>query len=164
MANPESIEDILLAGISKEIESNVFYNLLSQYVENPQIRALCGDFASEELEHKAKLELELMKLGHVVTRNLTQNKSLPKPLDFMVDMTKIMQMDYRDLLLLAIRKEKASFKFYIELIPAVAEQSLRNVLMELAEEEARHKISFELEYDMLTANKNPPPEQQTTTD
>jgi rubrerythrin len=155
MANFESIEDILLVGISKEIESNVFYNLLSQHVENPQIRALCGDFASEELEHKAKLELELMKLGGVI-RNSTQNKSLPKPLDFMVDMTRIMQMDYKDLLILAMRKEKASFKFYIELIPAVAKQSLKDTLMELAEEEARHKISFEIEYNMFVNDKKQP--------
>jgi rubrerythrin len=156
MANFESIEDILLVGISKEIESNVFYNLLSQYVENPQIRALCGDFASEELEHKAKLELELMKLGGVVARNSVQNKSLPKPLDFMIDMSRIMQMDYKGLLILAMQREKASFKFYIELIPTVTKQSLRDVLMELAEEEARHKISFEIEYNMFVNDKKQP--------
>jgi rubrerythrin len=71
----------------------------------------------------------------------------------MVDMSKILQMDYKELLLAAMKKEKASFKLYIELIPTVTNQSLRDVLMELAEEEARHKISFEIEYNLFINDK-----------
>jgi rubrerythrin len=153
MANPESVVEILQNAVGKEIESNVFYNLLSQYVQNPQMRDLCGEFAAEELEHKAKLELELMKLGKVLTSNSSYNKAFVRPLDYMVDMSKIMQMDYKDLLILAMKKEKASFKLYIELIPTVTNQSLRDVLMELAEEEARHKLSFEIEYNLFVNDK-----------
>jgi rubrerythrin len=153
MTNPESVEEILQNAIGKEIESNVFYNLLSQYVQNPQIRDLCGEFAAEELEHKAKLELELMKLGKTLTPYSANNKAFVRPLDYMVDMSKIMQMDYKDLLILAMKKEKASFKLYIELIPTVTNQSLKDVLMELAEEEARHKISFEIEYNLFVNEK-----------
>jgi rubrerythrin len=152
MANPESIEEILQLAVGKEIEANVFYNLLSQYIQNPQIRELCGEFAAEELEHKAKLELELMKLGKT-TPYASYNKAFVRPLDYMVDMSKIMQMDYKDLLILAMKKEKASFKMYIELIPTVSSQSLKDVLMELAEEEARHKISFEIEYNLFVNDK-----------
>ena len=152
----DGVEDVLRLAISREIEANVFYNLLSQYTENPQIRALCVEFAADELEHKAKLELELMKLGSVVKPyTKKQNLSLT-PLDYMVDMTKIMQMNYEDLLLLAISKEKASFRLYIDLLSLTTQQSLREVLVELAEEEAKHKMSFEIEYDMLMAAKNPP--------
>ncbi|MDD5011484.1 MAG: ferritin family protein [Phycisphaerae bacterium] len=153
MANLEKVEDVLRLAISREIEANVFYNLLSQYTDNPQIRSLCIEFASEELEHKAKLEMELMKLGHTVKSYPTQNQT-PKPLDYMVDMSKIMQMDYEALLLLAMQKEKISFRLYIDLLSAITEPSLKEVLIELAEEEARHKIRFELEYDLLMAGKN----------
>jgi rubrerythrin len=93
-----------------------------------------------------------MKIGKSLTP-YTPNKSSMKPLDYMVDMSKITQMDYKDLLLLAMKREKASFRLYIELIPAVANQSLREVLMELAEEEARHKISFEIEYNLFVNDK-----------
>jgi rubrerythrin len=64
-----------------------------------------------------------------------------------------MQMDYEDLLILSMHKEKISFRLYIELLSTVTEPSLRETLMELAEEEARHKIRFELEYDLLMAGK-----------
>jgi rubrerythrin len=153
MTSPESVVEILQSAIGKEIEANVFYNLLSQYVQNPQIRDLCGEFAAEELEHKAKLELELMKLGKTLTPYPAYNKAFVRPLDYMVDMSKIMQMDYKELLILAMKKEKAAFKLYIELIPTVSNQSLRDVLMELAEEEARHKISFEIEYNLFINDK-----------
>jgi rubrerythrin len=72
----------------------------------------------------------------------------------MVDMSKIMQMDYEGLLLLAMQKEKISFRLYIDLLSTITELSLKEVLIELAEEEARHKIRFELEYDLLMAGKN----------
>jgi len=156
MANLESVEDVLRFAVSREVEANVFYNLLSQYTDSPQIRALCVEFAADELEHKAKLELELMKLGSVVKPFTAQNTSLPKPLDYMVEMAKVMQMDYEELLILAMKKEKASFRLYVDLLSKVTKPSLREVLMELAEEEARHKVSFELEYDMLSANKEQP--------
>ncbi len=153
MGSLEKVEDVLRLAISREIEANVFYNLLSQYTDIPQIRSLCIEFASEELEHKAKLELELMKLGNTVKPYPMQNQT-PKPLDYMVDMSKIMQMDYEGLLLLAMQKEKISFRLYIDLLSTITEPSLKEVLIELAEEEARHKIRFELEYDLLMAGKN----------
>jgi rubrerythrin len=153
MINLDSIEDILKIAIDKEIESNVFYNLLSQYIQNPQIKELCIEFATEELEHKAKIELELMKLGKTLTPYSSYKNAPLKPLDYMVDMAKITQMDYKDLLLMAMQKEKASFRFYIELIPTVTSQSLRDTITELAEEEARHKISFEIEYNLFINDK-----------
>jgi rubrerythrin len=153
MGNFEKVEDLLRFAIGREVEANVFYNLLSQYTDIPQIRNLCIEFASEELEHNAKLELELMKLGSVAKPYTAQNLSYPKPLDYMVDMSKVMQMDYEDLLILSMHKEKISFRLYIELLSTVTEPSLRETLMELAEEEARHKIRFELEYDLLMAGK-----------
>ncbi len=95
-----------------------------------------------------------MKLGSIVKPYPTQNLFSTKPLDYMVDMAKVMQMDYEELLLVAMQKEKASFRLYIDLISTVTEPSLRETLIELAEQEAKHKIRFELEYDLLMAGKS----------
>ncbi|MBU2458603.1 MAG: ferritin family protein [Planctomycetes bacterium] len=153
MGNLDSVEDVLRFAIGREVEANVFYNLLSQYTDIPQIRSLCIEFASEELEHKARLELELMKLGSVTRPYMAQKLSCPKPLDYMVDMAKVMQMDYEGILLLAMQKEKISFRLYIDLLSTTTEPTLRETLIELAEEEARHKTRFELEYDLLMAGR-----------
>ena len=63
-------------------------------------------------------------------------------------------MDYRDALSLAIRKERRSFRFYAELAGAVPEKDVHDTLLELAEEEARHLVQFEMEYNRLTRKRD----------
>ena len=58
-------------------------------------------------------------------------------------------MDYKDILLLAIEKEEASFRTYVNLLPTVHDQASREVLLAIAEEEVKHKLRFEIEYDIL---------------
>ncbi|OQA91083.1 MAG: Rubrerythrin [Elusimicrobia bacterium ADurb.Bin231] len=158
MAEVKNIVEILQVGISRETEANVFYNLLSQYVQDSQISQLCKELAGEELEHRARLELEITKLGR--TSKASDSKGNPNlmPLDYMVNMSDIIHMDYEDLLILAMRKEKESFRFYVELLSLVSNNPLREVIIELAEEEARHKIRFEIQYDMYISNRKNPPE------
>jgi len=48
---------------------------------------------------------------------------------------------------LAIRKEDAAFRLYVALASMAAEIESQEVLMALAQEETRHKILFEMEYD-----------------
>ncbi|MEN6386789.1 MAG: ferritin family protein [Phycisphaerales bacterium] len=150
MAKTGSILDILRVGIARETEANVFYNLLSQYVNNPDIVQICKEFAAEELEHKANLELEVFKLGETTSKNSTITS---KPLDYMVDLSKVMNLNYPDLLILAMAKEKEAFRFYIELYSLTDKQEFREVLMEMAEEEARHKLRFEIQYDLYVSGK-----------
>ena len=158
MANPDDVEEILYYAISREVEANVFYNLLSQYIDDVQVRAICNEFATEELEHKALLELEIMKLGRVVKPLVgIEHRANPRPLDYMLDMAKVMQLSLPDLLLFAMTKEKASFRLYIDLLAMVEDEQSRQTLLELAEDEARHKMRFEIEYDRLLASRRKPP-------
>lgn len=162
MPNPNDVEEILYYAISREVEANVFYNLLSQYIDDVQVRALCGEFAAEELEHKARLELEIMKLGMVVKPSAALEQSdrvLPKPLDYMLGMAKVMQLNLPNLLLLAMEKEKVSFRLYIDFLALVKDEQSRQTILELAEEEARHKMRFEIEYDRLLTGRREPPAQ-----
>ena len=160
MVNPDEIEDILYYAISREVEANVFYNLLSQYIDDAQVRDICNEFASEELEHKARLELEIMKLGVVVKSSAAVERGsvvLPKPLDYMVEIAKAMRLGLPELILWAMEKEKTSFRLYIDLLGVVEDRESRQTILELAEEEARHKMRFELEYDRLLARRQGPP-------
>ena len=159
MAELNTVEGVLRYAIGREVEANVFYNLLTQFVDDPQVRALCSELASEELEHKGLLELELMKLGSVVkplSAADIKNTELPKPLNYMLEMVKVSQMDLEKVVLLAMEKEKKSFRLYMDLLSSITDVACREVIMSLAEEEARHKISFELEYDRLAASRKNP--------
>jgi rubrerythrin len=161
MTNPDSdVEEILYYAIGREVEANVFYNLLSQYIDDEQVSAICDEFAKEELEHKARLELEIMKLGKTVKQTEAAkqfSETIPKPLDSMLNMIKIMQLGLPELLLFAMKKEKISFRLYVDLMGIVHDEQSRQTLLELAEEEARHKMRFEIEYDRLLAGRRQPP-------
>jgi len=63
-------------------------------------------------------------------------------------------LDYQQALIVAMKREKAAFKLYIDLAAAVEAQELRDTFLALAAEEAKHKLRFELEYDesILTGN------------
>ncbi len=158
----DDVEEILYYAVGREVEANIFYNLLSQYIDDAQVRAICNEFAAEELEHKARLELEIMKLGRIVKSSVAVeqgDRAAPRPLDYMLDMAKVMRMNLPDLLLFAMEKEKVSFRLYIDLLRLVEDKESRQVLLELAEEEARHKMRFEIEYDRLLAGRREPPAQ-----
>ena len=58
-------------------------------------------------------------------------------------------MDYRDVLDLAITKEDAAFRLYVDMLAHSYSDQSREVLLALAEEEVRHKLRFETERDRL---------------
>jgi rubrerythrin len=147
MSEADTDIEIWEFAIGREIDANRFYLTLAQRIDNPEMRKVFEDLAKEELEHKAKLEMELMKTGKVVSANHESagigvgqvwQSSGPK-----------LDMDYKDMLLLGMEKEEASFRTYVTLIGTVHEQGAREVLLAIAEEEVKHKLRFELEYDML---------------
>jgi rubrerythrin len=65
-------------------------------------------------------------------------------------------MDYRDVLLLGMEKEEAAFRIYVNLIGSVHDEQSRDVLMALAQEEVKHKLRFETEYNILQKNTRNP--------
>lgn len=146
-----SIDEILEFAIAREVEANEFYIALAGRVSSPAMAELLLEFAKEELEHKAKLELEVMKRGKVMTE-VAREAEAKKLADFklagnLVDVGDWLDMDYEDLLLLAMKKEKVSFRLYVDLAAMVNDEESHEVLLSLAEEEARHKARFEIEYD-----------------
>jgi rubrerythrin len=110
------------------------------------MRKVCEDFAVEELEHKAKLELEVMKTGRVVngTRVVDINIS-----EYMGDVGNPIDMNYKELLVFAIKKEETSVKLYSDLANVIQDEESRHVLLALAEEERKHKLRFEAEYNVV---------------
>ena len=53
-----------------------------------------------------------------------------------------------------MKQEKAAFKLYTDLAVVAPDEDLRDLLLSLAQEEAKHKLRFEVEYDdqILTEN------------
>ena len=148
MGNVDPSSGILEFALSKEIEAYHFYMAVARRVDSPKIREVFEELAAEELEHKARLELEIMKAGKVVPDGY---EPAPGPdTDYIVDEDNaLLEMDYKDMLLLAMEKEKAAFRTYVNLMAQTRDEQAQELLLALAEEEVKHKLRFETEYDVL---------------
>jgi rubrerythrin len=137
-------DEIIDFAIDREVESNKFYGDLANRMENPAIQKLFADFAEEELGHKAKLEA--LKAGGFQVGQQKQVQSL-RIADYVVDVEPTPDMGYSDALIVAMKKEKAAFKLYLDLAAVAATEEATDTFLWLAGEEAKHKLQFEIEYD-----------------
>ena len=147
MAKAGPDDEILEFAIAREVEAYNFFMALAERVETSEIAKVFEDLAKEELEHKAKLELELIKTGK--TLPTTEKVTIPEHDYIVSDVKSALDMDYKDVLLLGMEKEEASFRTYVNLLANVDDEESREVLLAIAEEEVKHKLRFETEYDML---------------
>lgn len=145
------VEQIISFAIDNEIEAYKFYTELSEKVNNPEIKKILLDFAAEEKGHK-KL-LEDFKKGKKV--NLGGDK-IPdlKIADYAVDIKPTPNMKYQDILTLAMKKEKAAFALYTDLAEESADPEAKKLFQALAQQEAKHKLRFELEYDNVVLKED----------
>ncbi len=140
-----SDDEILQFAISREVAAHQFYTDLVQEMDNATMRLLFENFAKEELRHKAMLELEIMKRGTVVAA--PEDVDSLDQTDVMVAIDPELGIDYKNALILAINKEAKSFRLYVELAAIVKDKPSRETLLSLAQEEAKHELQFEIEYD-----------------
>jgi len=138
-----SIDEVLDFAIDREAEANQLYNDLAQRTENVAMKKVFGNFAKEELGHKAKLEAMKTSRTTVPPEKVTDLKVA----DYVVDVEPQPDMNYQDTLILAMKKEKASFHLYTDLAEEVENQVQRETFLSLAQEEAKHKLHFEIKYD-----------------
>lgn len=143
-------EEILELAIAREEIANRLFLELAARAKNPEIRKVFEELAEEELEHKARLELEILKTGKVM--KATQKPAFEEEIDTGEPATWV-DMDYKDMLLMGIQKEEAAFRFYVKLAANAADEDSYETLMALAEQEIKHKLRFEMEYNKLLKTK-----------
>lgn len=147
----ENVNDILDFAIKNEQEAVEFYSNLAKTVTNQGMRDTFEKFAQEEMNHKAKL-LKVKNEGVVF---LSKEKVLDlKISDYIVKATSNQEMTYEEALIVAMDKEKSAFKLYSNLAIKTNDATLRDLFLSLAQEESKHKLSFEIEYDEFVLREN----------
>ena len=140
----ESVDEILDFAILNEENAAKFYYDLAEKVETPAMKDVFLSFAKEEEGHKAKLEG--VKKGNTLKPSAKKVMDL-KIGDYLVDVDPNEKLDYQKALILAMKREKAAFRLYMNLSEATDDRDLKKTMIALAQEEAKHKLRFELEYD-----------------
>lgn len=146
-----SVDEILDFAIGKEEEAARLYSSLARQTGKSWMRQVFEEFANEERGHKAKLQA--VKEGKLLLPAAGKVLDL-KIADYVMDVQASPALDYQDALILAMKEEKAAFRLYSDLAAATDDEALRATLLALAQEEAKHKLRFEIEYDehILTGN------------
>jgi rubrerythrin len=147
MSDLNPIDEVLDFAIEEEEKAAAFYTNLAEKMDHPSMKKVFLGFAREEMGHKAKLLA------------VKENKTAFQPADgkildlkiseYLVDKEPQADMDYQDALIIAMKKEKAAFRLYTDLAASTEDEVVKATFLALAQEEAKHKLRFEVAYDDL---------------
>jgi rubrerythrin len=141
-----ALEEILNFAIEEEKAAAEFYLSLAAQTQSAEMRLALQAFAREEQGHEARLRH--MQSQGVRPAGGPQVPDL-KIADYQVKMEPGPDMTYRDLVMLAMQKELAANRLYTALADTTPDAELSEMFRQLAQEEAKHKLRFETEYDNL---------------
>lgn len=144
MGELTTINQILDFAIANEQNAVDLYTDLARRASSASVKEAFLMFAEEERGHKVKLQ-------QVLSGNLMLNSSEKvldlKISDYTVDVQLGENPEYGEVLLFAMKQEKAAFRLYKDLARRTEDPSIKDLLLGLAQEEAKHKLHFEIEYD-----------------
>ena len=147
-----SLDDILDFAINEEQMAADFYTALAAKMEHQEMKNTFEQYALEELGHRAKLEAIKKGKNSLLFEEKVADLKIG---DYLIDVdTEKENITYQEALIIAMKKEKAAFKLYNDLAATAKDTKSRDLFLMLAQEEAKHKLRFEVEYDnnILTEN------------
>lgn len=147
----ESINEILDFAITAEQDAVEFYQQLAREANQDDMRQVFEGFAQEEMAHKARL----MRIKEEGSLRLEPQTIMDLNIsDYVTDVHPQAGMTYPEALIVAMKKEKAAFRLYMDLAAYAGDPEMEKVFVSLAQEESKHKLRFEQEYDDFVLREN----------
>jgi rubrerythrin len=147
----QTINDILDFAINAEQEAVDFYTGLASDSKNAQMKVVFTEFAAEEMKHKSRLTAIKDNQSFVLEEEKVKDLRIA---DYLTNVVASSQMTYADALVLAMKKEKDAFRLYMMLSQVAEDSRMKEIFLSLAQEEAKHKLRFEIEYDEFILREN----------
>lgn len=145
-----SFDEILLFAINSEQEAVDFYTRMSEQSRNTDMKQIFRQYAHEEAIHKNRL-MSIREQGlFEISENRIRDLQIS---DYAIEVIPGPDMTYADALLLAMKKEKAAFRLYQDMAAEAINEETKSILLTLAQEEAKHGLRFEREYDKVVLRK-----------
>ncbi len=127
------------------------YTMASKMVKRSNVREMLLEMAKQEEGHKIKLQnIDRKEIASAEIRNVPDLKIADHTDTVEITPT----MDYQDLLTVAMKREEKAHNLYMTLASNTDDPELQKLFKVLAQEEAKHKLALEKEYDdhVLTEN------------
>ena len=146
----ESFEKVIQFALEKEKEAVAFYQTCSEKSERAGMKQAFLDMAKEEKKHVRLLTN--FKPGDLKKIKIKDIPNL-KVSDYIVDIPFSESMGYQELLVMAMKREEASYNLYSRIATSRDDQ-LKHLFQMLAQEELKHKNRLEREYDDVVYGEN----------
>jgi len=148
----KSFEEIVQFAMDKEKEAVDFYSGLAEEAIFSGAKETLEGFAKEEQKHFDMLK-NLGEAGTALADYKFEWIPDIKRSNYLVDMDEPADMDYADLLRLAMKREEKALKLYNELLEKAEKEDFKKVFKMLCQEEAKHKLTLETMYDDYMAEQ-----------
>lgn len=147
----DMIFEVIEFAIEKEQEAVDFYNGLAEKIKQPELKVEIKKLAGMEAAHKRKLQ-ELNPADPF----WSEKKSISnlKIAEYIVEEEVTDSMDLQDILVVAMKRELAAKRLYLDLAQLSADSVVKKMFEKLASEEAEHKNFFEKLWDEKVLKEN----------
>lgn len=139
-----TFEKIISFAIEKEDEAAKLYKDLSGRVQKPNAKVMFDELAAEEVKHGELLKgMTEKSIPDLPSEKVTDLKIS----DYLVETPFKPDMDYQDILIMAMKREESAVKLYNDMAMRVQAAKIKDLLKFMAQQEAKHKLRLETEYD-----------------
>ena len=147
----EQFKEIISFAIERENEAENFYIEAAEKAKWPHIRELLLEMSKEEQGHARYLSG--IKMDELDDENIEPIPNL-KLSDYLVEMEYKPDMDFQSIMIIAMKREKRAVKLYEELASTCTDPSVCKLFALMAEEEKKHKLKLEKEYEETVLQDN----------
>ena len=147
-----SFEELVTYAIEKEKEAAAFYEEVARQEIFSGSKEMLAGFANEERKHQKMLEGILSDKGKLSDYKFEWIPDLKRS-NYLVDMKYEKGMHYKDILLIAMKREEKALKFYNDVASENKNEEYVKMFKILAQEEAKHKLGLEKLYDNYMAEQ-----------
>jgi rubrerythrin len=107
-------------------------------------KVMFNELRAEEIKHRESLEgMTEQRVPDLPLQEVTDLKIS----DYLVEVDLKPDMDYQDILIVAMKREESAVKLYNDMAEKAQTPKLQKLLKFMSQEEARHKLRLETEYD-----------------
>jgi rubrerythrin len=139
-----NFKEIITFAIRKEAEAYNLYTTYSQLAKNPGTKVMFEELAGQEQKHREILQgIEKKDVSEYRLEKIPDLKIG----DFVDEQEFSSDMDYASALRFAIKREEFSLRLYNLMAEKADDPEIKKLFSALAQEESKHKLRLETEYD-----------------
>jgi len=139
-----TFENVMAFAAENEKAAFELYEMMKDAAKKQSAKVMFGELAAEELKHKRFFDkVTEENVPDVQLKEVTDLKIS----DYLVDVEFKSDMEYQDILIMAMKREESAVKLYNDMAAQIENPKLEKLLKFMAQEEAKHKLRLETEYD-----------------